>query len=119
MSQSIVPSARLNVYADEIRRRAAELPDITYRTDLLDDAAIGPALRNYILFTHWPELVYGDVVPETTTIYCNRLYWFARVADRMAGQGAVQDQLYELLEEAPAGLDWEAAQKIVKNASRP
>jgi hypothetical protein len=76
----LISEAVLHKYEDAARRRLDSLP-FSYRKSLLDEPDNRCAFLNYILLTHWPELLHGeDAELAADELLYNRLYWFLRLS---------------------------------------
>jgi hypothetical protein len=73
----LIPLAVLHMREGDALRRLDSLP-FFYRKSLLDDGATRYPFLYYMLLSHWPELLNGDI-PADELLY-NRLYWFLRLS---------------------------------------
>jgi len=98
----LISHAVLHEREDIVRRRLDSLP-FSYRKCLLDEPEIRYAFLNFMLLTHWPELLRGeDADLAADELLYNRLYWFLRLSAqyraRHDGDGGFEQQATELIE---------------------
>lgn len=75
----------------------------------------GEALARSLLFERWPELVLEEPVDPVRRFY-NRYFWFVRFAAMwQAAHGhdaGLEQQVFQLLEEADVDIDWDVIQEL-------
>ena len=76
-----------------------------------------PALRNFVLLTHVPDVLSA---PELNVFY-TRYFWFSVLALQLrAAHGidtGVEQQAFQLLEHAPSDVDWSVIAHLGRQAS--
>src|SRR4051794_25528742 len=88
-----------------------------YRQELLEDEQCGRALRNYLLFTHWPSLINLEGAElSPSDIFYNRYRWFLTLVKlyhaKHGADAGLDQQAFRLLEEADIEVDWSAIEEI-------
>jgi hypothetical protein len=82
------------------------------------DVRYGEPLRYYLLFSHWPELV-DDALPPDERFYA-RYYWFRKFANECQAvrgfDAGLEQQCFQLLEEAGSPVDWTLIEKLDRQA---
>ena len=101
----LYPDYALAVFLEEVKAKIPSLQQ-TYAIDTTDEAYGEPFLF-YLLFTHWPSLL--DLTPAQA--FYNRYYWFRYFMDayqaKMGANPGLEQQQFQMLEQAPNDLDWE------------
>ncbi|HET9768490.1 MAG TPA: hypothetical protein VFS60_16705 [Thermoanaerobaculia bacterium] len=74
----------------------------------------GEALRFYLLLTHWPEMLGAKHDP--LNLFYARYYWFRKFANRYqrdhGSDAGIEQQGFQLLEQAPEAVDWSRLQEL-------
>ena len=117
MSDVLLSEAELAPLEDELRRRADAVKD-EYYVLTPEDADYATALRRYLLFSEWTEILPRKLSEEVT--FYNTYYWYLmsiRLYCAKHGPDAGMEQGgHHLLTEVPFDLDWtiiEAIDKLV------
>ena len=101
----LYPDYALAVFLEEVKAKIPSLQQ-TYAIDTTDEA-YGEPFSFYLLFTHWPSLL--DLTPAQA--FYNRYYWFRYFMDayqaKMGANPGLEQQQFQMLEQAPNDLDWE------------
>lgn len=105
----LIPEAMLKRLDDELRSRLSD----SARTPVSgeEDGPASVAMRYFLLFSQWPELL-GTVAPAPTApaLLYNQYYWFLRLKQlrtRQHGPDAgMEQQALQLLEGADCDVDW-------------
>lgn len=104
----------LQQFHPSVLARQCDLQASSYRLALLDEANDREPFLNYLLFTHWPDLVSPDQPISAASIYYNRLHWFTVLAAHHPEDAGIQQQHFQLLaDHTPVAVDWDVVQQIL------
>lgn len=84
-------------------------------------AGYGESMQRYLLFSKWPDLL-GRIGVEATpaVIFYNRYFWFRRFTRLFAltvgPDAGLEQQLYQMIEQAPIDIDWDVLREIAGRA---
>jgi len=111
----LVPDATLREHGAAIRA-ATSVAGVRYSA-ALDDPAGDPAFRYYLMFSDAAlahAAGFGHL--DAATLFYNRYYWFQRFARAHAAahgfDAGLEQQAFQLLEVAPADVDWSIIEAI-------
>lgn len=111
----LIPEATLQRLDDELQSRLSD----SARTPVSgeEDGPASVAMRYFLLFSQWPELL-GTVAlaPTAPALLYNRYYWFLRLKHlrtRQHGADAgMEQQAFQLLEGTDCDVDWSVIEAI-------
>jgi hypothetical protein len=90
----------------------------------VDHQRYGQALRRFLLFSQWPELLHGEVPDlDAETLLYNSYYWLKRFSKLYMAehgyQAGFEQQAFQLLEHADVSFDWSIIERLEHEAGRP
>lgn len=84
------------------------------------DSLYGRPFKYYLLFTHWPSLLPKELDAED--VLYNRYYWFLRFSElhelKNGKDAGLEQQRFQLLEQATCDFDWNVIQQIEAEVQR-
>ncbi len=111
----LIPETRLRPLEGELRRRFAAVRGEFH--DIGEDDRYEVALRFFLLFGRWSDLL-SEITPELTPTvqFYNRYYWFRRLkslwTQRHGADAGMEQQALQLLEGADCDGYWSVIEAI-------